>query len=335
MRIVRGGAAGVEVLHSPERRTARYGNVCACGNGWICPVCAARLSQKKADLLRDGLLRSPNIHPALFTFTMQHHRGQSLKECLSAVKGAYRVFQQSRVFHSLARETGLLAGITACEILHGKNGWHAHLHAIELFDRNYDSESIAPIEFEAAKLWRKSLQAHDQDCDLDHGLDAKAARYSVADYVAKFGRDPIEKSSRRNNWGIEREVALAHSKVARAPDSMSAQGLLLDSAGSPRSPSGRLFIEYADATAGNKILTISAKAKSLLGLDISIEADEHLLAERDNNEVILATLSRQQWALLLYPEDRRTELLNIAATGSSAEVIRLIRRICPELDMSI
>src|SRR6266849_5900961 len=40
-------AAGVEVYHSPEHRRAHYGGLFVCGSIWMCPICAAKISERR------------------------------------------------------------------------------------------------------------------------------------------------------------------------------------------------------------------------------------------------------------------------------------------------
>lgn len=283
-------------------------------------------------MLRTGLLNTPHIHPTLITLTLSHHKGMSLSDSLTALKGSYRALIQSRSWRDLAADSGLLAMITATEILYGQNGWHTHLHAIALHDRNLTEQDTAILVNSGAKQWKAQLERNAYTASLQHGFDVSNARYSVADYVAKFGRDPVDMSGRGKQWGLEREAVKGVSKQSRTIAGRSMQAILADSRGNARSADGRLFTEYYNATFGNKLLTISKQAKELLGIDISIEDDQALIEAPDRNDILLAMLTRAQWAIILH-KDRRDELLTIAALGDSDALHRYILSICPELDI--
>jgi len=53
-------AAGVEGLHSPEHQVAHYKSLIVCGSVWMCPLCAAKISERR----RDELERAITHHTA-------------------------------------------------------------------------------------------------------------------------------------------------------------------------------------------------------------------------------------------------------------------------------
>src|SRR5260370_41109162 len=38
-------ATAVDVLYSPQNQTAHFGGLMVCGSIWVCPLCAARISE--------------------------------------------------------------------------------------------------------------------------------------------------------------------------------------------------------------------------------------------------------------------------------------------------
>jgi hypothetical protein len=206
------------------------------------------------------------------------------------------------------------------------------MHAIALHDRNLDSEDAGVFSYQGAKQWIAQLDKVGYTANMTNGFDVKAARYSVADYVAKFGREPSDIADRSGTWGIEREAVKGVSKVSRSESGKSMQAILMDSQGKARSQSGRLFSEYYSATFGKKILTISKLARDILGLDSVIEDDQALIDSVSTNEQIIAMLTRAQWRVILR-DDRRSELLQIAAMGDPDRLRAYLLDVCPELDI--
>lgn len=79
------------------------------------------------------------------------------------------------------------------------------------------------------------------------------------------------------------------------------------------SASGSLFIQYAVSFKGKSQLKWSKGLRSLLRMDIE-QSDEELAKSMEKDALLLASLSREQWRVIL-GNDARAELLNIAVSG--------------------
>jgi hypothetical protein len=62
-------AAGVEVLHSPEHQVAHYKSLIVCGSVWMCPLCAAKISERRRDELERAITRHIELQGAVFMAT--------------------------------------------------------------------------------------------------------------------------------------------------------------------------------------------------------------------------------------------------------------------------
>jgi len=56
LRVVNPMALGVEVLHAPRQQAAHYKSLIVCGSVWMCPLCAAKISERR---------RSEELEPAI------------------------------------------------------------------------------------------------------------------------------------------------------------------------------------------------------------------------------------------------------------------------------
>jgi len=309
MQIIIPGRKGVDVLYSTELERAAYGNLCACTSLWICPVCASRISEQRALLLGEGIRRA-KVTPMLLTFTMRHADGQPLAVNLAALKGAYHNLTSGRWFDAFRERFWWLASISALEVTHGQSGWHPHLHVLGLFKHKFDAEFQVNFECQLADQWVLQLQKQGADADREHGLDVKATFGEVADYVSKFGRQPVVK-----DWSAAREMTKAVVKQART-HGRTPWALLADY-GNGDQNAGILFKEYSAAFKGSKQLNISARAKKLLDLANVISDDKAMAAQALSKfELLLMTLTVDQWRRVLY-SDQRQPLLEHAATGNA------------------
>jgi hypothetical protein len=55
MRRVR--ATKVDVLYSPDHQSAHYGGLMVCGSVWLCPLCAAKIAERRRIELEQAITR--------------------------------------------------------------------------------------------------------------------------------------------------------------------------------------------------------------------------------------------------------------------------------------
>src|SRR5260370_26666674 len=48
-------ATAVDVLYSPQNQTAHFGGLMVCGSIWVCPLCAARISEYRRGWVGEAL----------------------------------------------------------------------------------------------------------------------------------------------------------------------------------------------------------------------------------------------------------------------------------------
>ena len=69
LRQVNPMAAGVEVLHSLEHQVAHYKSLIICGSVWMCPLCAAKISERRREELERAISRHIDQNGAVFMAT--------------------------------------------------------------------------------------------------------------------------------------------------------------------------------------------------------------------------------------------------------------------------
>lgn len=306
LRVMVPGKTRVDILHSPTRKRANYGNLWTCARLWQCPVCAARISEHRRKTLSSQLAILP-YQPIMITYTVRHNRQQTLTELIKLVGTAKKKFRQGRAWQRLEKEYGLVAAVRALEDTHGESGWHVHMHELVLMQSDLGLRLI-DLTHELKERWIATVQKLGGDADYDHGLAVTASSDDVADYVAKIGKDDFLTAS---TWKLEHEITKSVVKLGRA-GGRTANQLLHDYRFNSDLRAGMLWKEHATAFKGRKQLVPSSFA-ALLGQED--DPDDGVLAEgQDNDAVLLAFLDWHQWQVVLMHE-YRGQLLDVARTG--------------------
>ncbi|MDY6895693.1 MAG: protein rep, partial [Thermotogota bacterium] len=158
------------------------GGIISCDSVWLCPVCNLRKSAQRGDLIRQT--DNNGFYQAMLTLTLQHNKGDSLDDLLSALKDASSELKQGGFWHRLKKEFKIKAYMTSTEITFGYNGWHPHIHMILYFDGKPDLDI----------LWEKLVERWIHVCgkvgryaSRFHSLDlTRSSGDQSADYMTKF-----------------------------------------------------------------------------------------------------------------------------------------------------
>ena len=301
-------AQHVEVWKNPHG--AHYGGLCVCGSIWQCPMCAAKVSERRRVELSEAVKRwmvgddqaqRPGGHVLLVTFTLRHKAGQSYKMLVDTLNEAYKQVQQGAGWKGIKQRHGIVGTVRAFEPTHGRNGWHPHLHVLFFVAPGID---LGKFTFDIKARWLRVVERLGGDATWEHGVDVQSASSEIADYVAKFGREP--------KWTVAHEVAKAPSKRGRVGGRTPIE-LLYDYAFKQDKKAGELWRLYAMTMSGRRQLTWSRGLRELLGMRDE-QTDEEVATEREEQATLFATLTLQQWRVVL-ANDCRAEILNIAATG--------------------
>lgn len=307
---------GVDVLRSASHETCSYGGLQTCGSVWVCPVCAAKISERRRAEVQAGMdaWKAQGGFVLLLTLTHPHNRGDALADLLELEQTAVKRFFGSRAGRRLMASIGRKGHIKAWEVTQGRkrelnNGWHPHFHILLFVDRELSASELAEFEAQAFEVWAAVC--------VRAGLDAPSRRHGVrlddgaeaAAYVAKMGLEDAR------TWGMDCEMTKGHMK--RAKDGETPFDLLRSVLADPGDRQGRaLFLEYSQAFRGKRQLVWSRGLRELLGLGAA-STDEELSAAQDGDAELLGTLTPDQWRLVLRC-DARGELLEVARHGWGA-----------------
>lgn len=301
----------VSVLYAPAKEAAHFGGLQICKSVWHCPVCSAKISEKRREDLTAGLrawseqYTAENRRVLLVTFTLQHERSDDLSVVFGALRAARRLLVSGRKAQAFNFEYGVVGHVRSLELTHGQNGWHPHLHVLMFFDREVP---IATFEQAIKARWSECVQARGRYASWEHGCDVRFSDADIADYVAKWGYEP--------KWTPAHEMAKSGSKIGRRGGNTPMQLLSDYLDGDQRA--GRLWLQYAVNFKGERQLCWSKGLRQLLGLAVE-KSDEELAVEQDEIAIILASLTVGAWRVIV-ANDARGELLEVASSGDANRV---------------
>lgn len=320
-------ASGVEVRYCPRDETggsAHYRGLQTCGSVWHCPICAAKISEKRRGQLSLAVERHVSGWTVngegrlpgsvwMTTYTASHKREDVLLELLTAFLSARRKMRQGRRGQGLRAAFSVVGTVSVLEVTWSPvAGWHVHIHEL-VFSSDANMDPVA-YDRAARAAWKDAAAVFGLTMNK-HGFRIDRTFGAVADYIAKFGHAPES----AHCWGVESELSKAHIKQARGAEGMTPFALLAAATDGLRWAEP-LWQEYAVAFRGRKQLNYSSKLKERLG--ISDESDQELVDQADDQAepVTLVELSPASWDVIV--EGRaRGGLLELARSGRVGELL--------------
>ena len=311
---LRTGRTDVQVWKSKEHHTASYGGLQTCGSVWTCPVCSAKIAERR----RVELLQAMDIHRAqggsvsLLTLTTPHQRGDDLSSLLAQQGKALQGFLRDRQVKAVMAEMGYLGQVRALEVTHGRkseknNGWHPHFHILQF---HQVKGSAADRMDWTTRLYLRWV-AYCQKAGLGtpsfkHGIKLDDGS-KATQYVTK--------------WGLEDEMTKGHTKKAKAGGESPFDLLRSFLADSSDGQAAALFREFAECFRGKCQLSWSRGLKARFFVDE--KTDEQVANELEDNAVLLGQITLEQWRDVLKVDGRAT-VLEIAARSGWEAVTRYL-----------
>ena len=192
----------MSVLYSPKYQVGHLGGLQTCGSVWACPVCAAKVSERRAEELVAGVAAWSGER-LLVTLTLQHSMADPLAQLLDDLMRASYLLRSGDWWTRFQKRHGLAGTVRSLEVTDGAAGWHPHLHVLCFVEAGVD---VAAFGAELRDRWGAVVAKVGRYASPRWGLDLRSANAEVAAYVAKFGKEQY--------WTISRELAKASSKNA-------------------------------------------------------------------------------------------------------------------------
>lgn len=296
-------ASGVGVLLNKSTSKANFGNLMRCASLWSCPVCAAKISEKRKNDVKSAIdsHRAAGGSVLLATLTNSHNASHSLSGLRAGQRKAIKFFWSDRASKVIFEDMGKIAHITALEVTHGSNGWHPHYHILFFLKDLYNASLV--------RYFRNLLAIRWVDCcrkaglplpSLEHGLDLQDGTYADA-YVGK--------------WGLEHELTKGHVKKGKEGGLTPWDFLRLSADGDELS--GKLFQEFAIVFKGSRQLFWSSGLKKLYGIDQD-KTDQEIVDETEKESEQVLELSVVEW-FAVRSQNKRSELLKAVESDHSLD----------------
>jgi len=297
----------VAVLYAATIKKAHYNGVMTCASVWTCPVCAAKISERR----KHEIKQVTDIHAAaggglyMLTFTFPHGRADVLADMIAQFSAAKLYLRKSRGYKNLMKKFSYVGDIRTLELTFGDaNGYHPHEHNLWLTTAKLTRSELRAFTAALFPLWLTAcLKSGLQAPSRKRGLTIIECE-SAAAYMAKFGRE--------QTWGISSELSKQHVKSGKAK-SMSPFDLLRSYEAGNKEHGAR-FIEYAEAFFGKRQIVWSDGLKSVFG--IGEKTDEELEAEELDSAELLIKINSDEWKKILHSKfDIRGYVLELAESG--------------------
>jgi hypothetical protein len=303
----------IEIHYSDELKRARYGRgLMLCGSPHICPVCKLRITEFDRGELEKINFDKLGLHVALATFTLSHSMQDGLVKLCGSLDEAMRKIRSGRRWQNFADKYSYVGAVTGSETtINFVNGWHPHKHSLFLFDEK--PESAEEMQNDLYDLYSRALDKVGGYASRDHGVNVLLGDNAsmVAQYVAKWGHDPKEKT-----WTVQAELTKASVKIGMTGESVTPDQLLdIVALGGERSKWAEAkYKEYAAATFKKKRLSYTKGLRARLGL--GREYTDMQKAETDEPKTrLLALLRPEHWKIIEKQKLRAWVIIDAAKSG--------------------
>lgn len=297
-RLVSGeAAAGVSLF---------YAGLQTCGSVWDCPMCSAKISERRRLELVAAIAAWQALGGQVFmlTLTHGHHAGDRLADLIAGEQKALAWFFWHRAVRRQLKMIGAVGHVRAWEVTHGRfawgNGWHPHFHILVFVKCTYEGArwadgTFAQLEPDLFVLWKSACKRCGLALpDARHGLSIDEGDTPGA-YMAKMGLEDDSGGS----WGLSHELTKGHIKRAAQGKGETPFELLDALLEDPTDrQAAELFKEFSAGFKGKSQLVWSRGLRALLGVGDDKD-DEEIAAEVDPLSEVWARLTVDQWRMVL------------------------------------
>lgn len=288
---------------SKEHKKAFYAGLVICGNVWTCPVCTAKVQERRRIEIAAGMNKAygAGMKCIMVTLTFPHMAFDTLPDLLSKQAVALGKLRAGNPWKKIKDKAGYHGLIRSLELTHGDHGWHPHTHEIWMVDKDCDAEWLKGKiidRWESACTRAGLLKPSKVEAFRLHAVDVKD-NASCSEYLAKMDDS--------KHWGADREIAKASTKESKGDHPFG----LLHKFDQGDEKAGALWLEYTTAIRGRAQLYWSRGLKAWA--ELQEKTDEELAAEQTDEADELAELTPGEWSIVLQFGARST-MLDLAET---------------------
>lgn len=300
-----------------SKHGAHFTGVVTCGSVWVCPVCAAKITERRREEVAHAIETAYGEGGAAYmvTLTIPHYAFDRAGILKTTVAEAWRHMTKTRGWRNAKSAHGVFGFCRALEVTHGQNGWHPHLHALLFTEKPLDGDAQEALRLAIFDQWSTRVK---KDLDRECSPDACDLR-------------PATKSDYLTKWAADRELTKMASKDGKGGRS---PWQVLDDYHNFRMDRDRkLWIEYGLAFKGAKHLTWSNGLKDRLG--VHEMAEQEIAEHRDETvqedlplddgliEGRIGSIDRDAWKAICH-EGLTAAVLDAAHMGGWAAVVELL-----------
>ena len=293
----------ISIFKNAQFNSVFFGGLQTCGSVWHCPVCAAKISERRVIEVQQAIdyCQALGGSVSFVTRTVPHDKQDSLKTILYQFRDAERFLKKHRQYKNLLKTFESFGQIKVFEITVGLNGWHLHVHEIHLHQNKQSLENLAIFEENFYNLWASvAVLAGFEEPSRAFGLQVQNGDFAAA-YLAKFGKES------KSNWNVSREITKQHIKKSKS--GFSPFDLIRAYRDKQTDFLAGLILEYGETMHGQQQLIWSNGLKKLVAVEIVSDAE--ISAAQDAAAVLLGLLSLKQWRFII-KMDKRIEVLLMA-----------------------
>lgn len=272
----------VRVMKNDEFQKAHYTGLVRCASVWLCPLCAAKIAERRRSELVAAIASAQMMGWQVFmmTCTVPHGIGDDVHQIKENMLKAWRKMTDCRAGKEIKKLLEVEGTIRAFEVTYGENGFHPHFHVLIFTSGNAYASTFQSAFY---PLWL--------DACIKSGLpapsEAHGLRVDDGSQAAKYA----------SKWGLEDEMTKGHTKTAQGDKGMTPWDFLRDVLKTASKRSEGLFRVYADCFKGSRQLYWSNGLKAKLA--IAETTDEELVALEEETAYELAELTTEQWRAVL------------------------------------
>lgn len=301
----------VGINKSREHSRTFYTGVVQCGRVFTCPVCAAKVQERRRLEISQAFdwayNKNKNKKVILVTFTFPHQRTDELKALLEKQKDAYRRLRSGKAWQKKKEHLGFLGFIRSLEITYSdQNGFHPHTHEAWIVNKNVDVHAFR--EWLVNRWFNNCSKAGLITEEYEKIEKFFEHAVQITDFASNS--DYMAKMDDSNHWGADRELAKSSVKQAKGKGKHPYEFLNESMNGNKRSAA--LFLKYADAVRGARQIFWSQNLKSKVG--VHDMTDEEIAKQVEDKADVLGQLDKQEWNIIV-KGNYQSFILDLAETS--------------------
>ena len=269
--ILPGGVVGVR----KKDDAVGYAGLATCGSVWACPRCSARIMAVRR--LELGVLISAaaaqGLTVAFGTVTLRHRQGQPLSQLWDALNKGQRGVTNATKVKRIRRELGRIGYVRATEVTYGGNGWHPHIHTLQLFEGEVSQEQLDELRDAEFAVWKRQAVNRGLGAPMKKRYELRRVTDADVEFSKYFAKGVYDPSVARSAKSVGFEMTGSQSKKARSKTSRTPWQVLEDFGKTGDLEDWDIWEEYEKASKGKRALVWSPGLKDRFGVD-EIEDEE-------------------------------------------------------------